>query len=510
MIISEMQSKLAIWSTEDKERKFDRLLRLVADKDWLSEAARITLASSGARTPGVDGINGCALAANLQRELATIREELLAGSYMPLPARRVYIPKANGKLRPLGIPSLRDRIVQRAMLMAMEPIWESDFHSASYGFRPARSVHHAIRTVKLQLQDGGGQSVAGRWVIEGDLASYFDTVHHRLLLKAVRRRIADQRFLALLWKFIKAGCIDQNLFRAASEGVPQGGVISPLLSNIMLHEFDVWMERHYLNKKVRKDRWAWNFGILQQRPIAARENRQWKPAVSYCRYADDFVVVVKGIRAHAEAMRETCRAFLEGELKLTLNMEKTHITHVNDGFVFLGHRIIRKRGPRGRMRPVTSIPWEKYRRFAERLVKQLSGNYSMNRMDLMESLNRQLAGWAAFYQYTDYTATLFRKLDRTVFWKFGYWLARRYRRGFRSLMRDYIRAPVPGQTTTWVLEGQNSRGWHGAVALRRLVTSRKGQFRWRSPSENPYILRDKVRSTIESRYPDVAFAMSNA
>ncbi|MGF6609384.1 hypothetical protein OKW45_004306 [Paraburkholderia sp. WSM4175] len=296
----------------------------------------------------------------------------------------------------------------------------------------------------------------------------------------------------------------------ASEGVPQGGVISPLLSNIMLHEFDVWMEKNYLNKKARKDRWAWNFAILKQRPIAVRENRQWKPAVAYCRYADDFVVVVKGTREHAEAIREACRGFLEGELKLTLNMEKTHITHVNDGFVFLGHRIIRKRGARGRMRPVTTIPWEKYRGFAGRLVKQLSGNYGMNRMDLMESLNRQLAGWAAFYQFTDFTATMFRKLDRAVFWKFGYWLARRYRRGFRSLMREYIRAPEPGQTKTWVLHGQNSRGWYGAVALRRLVTSRKGQFRWRSPSENPYILRDETRSTIESRYADVAFAMSNA
>ncbi len=118
----------------------------------------------------------------------------------------------------------------------------------------------------------------------------------------------------------------------------------------------------------------------------------------------------------------------------------------------LGHRIIRKRGPRGRTRPVTTIPWEKYRGFAERLVKQLSGNYGMNRMDLMESLNWQIAGWAAFYQYTDCTATMFGKLDRTVFWKFGYWLACRYRRGFRSLMRDHIRAPEPGQATTWVLQ----------------------------------------------------------
>lgn len=154
MIISEMQSKLATGSTEDKERKFDRLLRLIADRTWLSEAARMTLASSGVRTPGVDGVDKRMMEANLQHELATMRNELLAGSYNPLPARRIYIPKANGKLRPLGIPSLRDRIVQRAMLMAMKPIWESDFQPTSYGFRPARSVHHAIRTVKLQLQDG--------------------------------------------------------------------------------------------------------------------------------------------------------------------------------------------------------------------------------------------------------------------------------------------------------------------------------------------------------------------
>ena len=122
MIISEMQSKLAKWSTREKERKFNRLLRLIADKSWLAEAARITLASSGARTPGVDGVDRQMMEINLQRELSTMHDELLSGSYQPLPARRVYIPKANGKLRPLGIPSLRDRIVQRAMLMALEPI----------------------------------------------------------------------------------------------------------------------------------------------------------------------------------------------------------------------------------------------------------------------------------------------------------------------------------------------------------------------------------------------------
>src|ERR1017187_748664 len=286
-----MQDKLARWSTENKERKFDRLLRLITDRTWLAEAARVTLASGGARTAGVDGIDKQRMEIDLPAELLRIRNELLAGTYEPLPARRVYIPKASDrkKLRPLGIPSLRDRIVERAMLMAMQPIWESDFHRLSYGFRPERSVHHAIRTVRLQLQDGHGRSTAGRWIIEGDLASYFDTVHHRLLMRAVRKRIADQRFLALLWKLIKAGSVDRGLFRAASEGVPQGGVLSPLLSNIMLNEFDQWMEANYLSGKVRGDRGAWNLTLKIRRPIAVRENRQWKPAVAYCRYADDCV-----------------------------------------------------------------------------------------------------------------------------------------------------------------------------------------------------------------------------
>ncbi|MDH3771492.1 MAG: reverse transcriptase domain-containing protein, partial [Nitrospirota bacterium] len=216
MRISEMQRKLATWSATDQERKFDRLLRLIAHPVWLAEAARVTLASSGAKSPGIDGMDKSRLEPILAQELERLRAELLAGDYHPAPARRVYIPKANGKPRPLGIPTLRDRIVQRAMLMAMEPIWESDFHRDSYGFRPQRSVHHAIRTVKLQLLDS--TQAKGRWVIEGDLTSYFETVHHRRLMRGVRKRIRDTRFLSLLWRFIKAGHVDRGLFRAASEG----------------------------------------------------------------------------------------------------------------------------------------------------------------------------------------------------------------------------------------------------------------------------------------------------
>ena len=508
MIISEMQHKLATWSTADSERKFDRLLRIIADRSWLAEAARITLASSGARTPGIDGIDKQAMEADLPDALERIHTELLAGSYRPQPARRVYIPKANGKQRPLGIPSLRDRIVQRAMLMVMEPIWESDFHRLSYGFRPERSVHHAIRTVKIQLLDCTYEK--GRWVVEGDLASYFDTVHHKLLMTCCRKRICDKRFLNLLWRMIKAGHIDRGLFRAASEGVPQGGVISPLLSNIVLNEFDQWLEAKYLSKKARKDRWYWNDSIKRQRPIALRENRQWQPAVAYCRYADDFVVIVKGTKAQAMAIREECRLFLEGELKLTLNMEKTHVTHVNDGFIFLGHRIVRKRGPRGTMRPVTTIPRDKLRNFAAKLAKELSGNYSENKIDLVEKLNRQLAGWANFYRFTDYTAIMYGKVDRVVFWKLAHWLARKHRTSIKSLMRQWVKRPADGTAKTWVLFGRSGKGNLCGVTLRRLVTSRKDQFRWRNPPVNPYLLPDDGRSTVTSRYRDVAMAMSHS
>ena len=156
MIIKEMQRKLATWTATDQDRRVNDLLRLISDPDWLREAARITLSSKGARTPGVDGIGRDQLLSGLEDYLSIIRNDLRSGEYQPMPARRIYIPKPNGKQRPLGIPTLCDRIVQRAMLMAMEPIWENDFHSLSYGFRPERSVQASSPYSTLRLKTAIG------------------------------------------------------------------------------------------------------------------------------------------------------------------------------------------------------------------------------------------------------------------------------------------------------------------------------------------------------------------
>ena len=287
MDIGEMQRKLAVWSTEQPERKFDPLLRLIANREWLSEAAHKALSSAGAKTAGVDRVTRERLTPTLEHEIDVLRRELLDGSYRPRPVRRVYIPKQNGKLRPLGIPTLRDRIVQRAMVMAMEPIWESDFHRNSYGFRPKRSVHHAIQAVAAQMTDTGRSRTKGRWAIEGDLASYFDTVHHRKLVSCVKRRIHDRRFILVLWRLLRAGHVDAGIFHVSSAGVPQGGVISPLLSNIMLNELDQYMEENYVGAGARNATRGWNASVKKQTPIAVREKREPRPRVSYARYADD-------------------------------------------------------------------------------------------------------------------------------------------------------------------------------------------------------------------------------
>ena len=270
MNVGEMQRKLSLWAQRDKEHRFFDLYHLLYDKDWLHLAHDSVKQNAGSVTAGCDGITMTIFDENLEENLHQLREELKSGTFEPQPVRRVYIPKSNGKVRPLGIPAIRDRVVQEALRMILEPIYEADFSPYSFGFRPDRCTMDAISCVVWS-------TIANKrfyWVIEGDIASYFDTINHRRLIKILRQRIKDKNLLGLIWKFLRAGVLEKKLFRDTKLGTPQGGIISPLLANLYLNELDRYMEKYT--------------GLSSYEKRCRR--KQWLSNNVYNRYADDLLV----------------------------------------------------------------------------------------------------------------------------------------------------------------------------------------------------------------------------
>src|SRR5215471_4405445 len=224
-----MQRKLSQWATEDPTKRFVDLYSLLCNDVWLRVAAHKVLKNHGSGTAGIDGQTKAHFLGDLAGSLKCLQNALRASTFEPMPVRRVYIPKASsGKKRPLGIPSLRDRIVQEALRMILEPIWEADFSKHSYGFRPNRSTYDALAFIGNRLASHGGESY--QWVIEGDIASYFDTIPHRRLIKAVKKRVADRKIRDLLWKFLRAGVMDRKEFKATLTGTPRVGSLHFLQS----------------------------------------------------------------------------------------------------------------------------------------------------------------------------------------------------------------------------------------------------------------------------------------
>jgi RNA-directed DNA polymerase len=417
MNVGEMQRTLSQWATQDKGRTFYGLYDLLSDSDWLRLAHDYVKQPAGSVPAGCDGINMATFDEHLEENLQRSTGELETETFTPDPVRRVYIPKPNGKTRPLGIPAIKDRIVQEALRMVLEPIFEADFSQYSFGFRPTRRTMDAVRSIQWSTTE----RKKFFWVIEGDIASYFDTIHHPKLIRLVRRRVKDKKILRLIWKFLRSGVMEKRTFRDTTLGTPQGGIISPLLANIYLHDLDTSMERYTSiplgEKGKRRQQRIGNF--------------------TFSRYADDFVVLCNGGKDKAEKMREALSQFLKGKLRLKLSKEKTKITHINDGFNVLGFRIYRGQGDAGITTKIV-IPDEAMDKVRVKIRIARSPTSHQDSVNTKRAgLNRLIRGWCQYDQYTSTASTQFHPLGHELFWAMAHWLGRKFKIPMPEVMRRF-------------------------------------------------------------------------
>jgi len=328
----------------------ERLLERILSRENMETAWKRVKANHGA--PGVDGIAIEQFPDSTRPFWAGIRESLLAGMYQPSPVRRVEIPKPTGGTRPLGIPTVLDRLIQQAIAQVLSPIFDPTFSESSFGFRPGRSAHHAVFKAREYIHEGY------RIAVDMDLSKFFDTVNHDVLMRRVARKVRDKRVLRLIGKYLRAGVMADGRLQETRLGVPQGGPMSPLLANILLDDLDKELEK--------------------------RGHR-------FVRYADDFIVLVKSRRA-GERVMGSLKCFLERTLKLRINEEKSRVVPTNQA-VFLGFTF------RG-----TKIYWsEKAFREFKRRVKELTGRSWFVSMDYRyKKLAEYLRGWMNYFGISEY------------------------------------------------------------------------------------------------------------
>jgi RNA-directed DNA polymerase len=383
----------------DPGRRFHTLWDKVLRRDVLWRAWVAVRLNNGA--PGIDKTTLAEVEQyGIVRLLDELVTELKEGRYRPLPARRVFIPKpGTAEQRPLSIPAVRDRIVQAALKMVLEPIFEADFAECSYGFRPRRSAHDALQVVIDEAWRGR------RWVVETDIANCFSAIPHDQLMQAVQERICDQSVLKLLRLLLRAGVMEQGLVRREVTGTPQGGVISPLLCNVYLHRIDrQWSTIHY--------------GVL-------------------VRYADDALVMCKS-REQAEAALGRLRALL-ADLGLSPKEAKTRIVHLKEGgegfdFLGFGHKLVRSRGVRGRGGVTFLARWPSDRamRHARERVRQLTARprLLLRTETVVADINMFLRGWAGYFRYGHSTVRL-GKIRNYALERLAIFVGKRHKRGRR-------------------------------------------------------------------------------
>lgn len=464
--VRRMQTKLHSWAGADASRRFDDLFNLVYDRSFLMAAWERVSTNAGARTAGVDR----ATVAWIETQIGvvpfldSIREALKSDTYRPVEVRRVAIPKgSSGKLRKLGIPTVTDRVVQTALKEVLEPIFEADFLPCSYGFRPKRRQHDAI----AEIHDLASRPKEYHWVLEADIAACFDEIGHTPLLERLRRRVKDKRVVALVRAFLKAGILTELGDREESySGTPQGGPLSPLLANIALSALDEHFQRQ----------WQETMGTDYQR---AKRRRLGLGNWRLIRFADDFVIMVRGERSHAEALQEEVAAVL-APLGLRLSREKTRVTHIDEGFVFLGYEIRRQRKRGTSKYYVYTKPSKAAIQKAKDKVSAKTYRSTRNQSldKVITGLNQYLVGWANYFRY-GVSKDVFSALDNHAWGRLMRWTRAKYagkrRLGMKEIRRRFCDV-----------------GWrfaHNGVAFTGASSVKVTRYRYRgSKIPNPWTL----------------------
>ena len=432
---------------------FRKLWGLVTDPRNLRVAIARVARNKGARTAGVDGFTvKKALGLGVDAYVQDLRSELRAGVYRPSPVRRVLIPKAGqlGKFRPLGIPTVKDRVVQAAMKNILEPVFEADFYPVSYGFRPGKAVHGALEHLRMLLRPKDIETESERrlpypWAIEGDIKGCFDNIDHHGLMNRVRRRIGDAKVNRLVVAFLKAGVLSEEQFLRTDSGTPQGGILSPLLANIALSAIEERCERHVWPRRTPTLQTE-DERILRRAQLARAYDRKRGRVLFFpIRYADDFIILVsaphgpeQSRRAEEAANHEkvALATALRDTLHLELSETKTLVTPVTKTLRFLGHHVrVRPHPSHRRMVSTAVIPKDRTQRLREHIKRQFGPKGRSRTLgEHLHALNLVLRGFCNFYRHAWGAKRVFRALDHYLWWSILRWVQKKHGRAYRKVV----------------------------------------------------------------------------